>query len=104
MTRYTLARLAEEDLSEIWDHSVESWGHPRTERYFRDMFELSDGIASSPETGTPRPQFGTSLRSKRSGRHLVFNTQTAVSVVILRIVHESRNLSALTFFDRLQGL
>ncbi len=47
--------------------------------------------------------FLTGMRSVTVGRHIVFYRRFGTDVVILRVVHERRNLAALVFSEGLGG-
>ena len=63
-------------------------------------------IANNPEGGRDRSLFAPGLRSLTHRRHVVFFARVATAddePVILRIVHERRNMPALVYFDDLEG-
>lgn len=99
MSRYCLTRAASVDLDNIWDHTVTRWGTTRAEAYLEEVFACFARAAAAPGTGQDRAAFVARARSLPAGRHLVFYRATDGGVVILRIVHERRNLAALRFGD-----
>jgi toxin ParE1/3/4 len=65
--------------------------------------EAFDLIQSQPEAGTDRSLFAPHLRSFNLKRHIVFYRflEGGDQLVIVRIVHQRRNLSALLYHDDL---
>ena len=63
-------------------------------------------IAIDPDGGRDRSLFAPRLRSRTYRRHLVFFARIASAddaPVILRIVHQRRNLPALAYFEEIEG-
>ncbi len=63
-------------------------------------------IAADPDCGRDRSLFAPGLRFRTCQRHLVFFARIAAAnnaPVILRVVHQRRNLPALAYFEDLGG-
>ncbi|WP_422032058.1 type II toxin-antitoxin system RelE/ParE family toxin [Roseovarius sp.] len=97
MRRFHLSPLAESDLTEIWRYSAETWGEAQADRYVSDLFDRFAWVADHPEMGRKRPEILPGASSMQVGRHVIFYETVAGRVVILRIVHERRNMAALRF-------
>ena len=103
MSEHILSKSAATDLSEIWDNSVSVWGVMQADRYLRDLSEAFDRNVEQPDAGRDRSMFLAGMRSVTVGRHVVFYRRFDTDVVILRVVHERRNLAALVFSEGLDG-
>jgi len=74
--------------------------------YYRKLTEAFRRIDETPEQGRDRSLFVHGMRSIQCQRHLIFYKQVAAAndgIVVLRIVHQQRNLSALMYYDDLDA-
>lgn len=69
--------------------------------YLEEIFACFGRATAAPGTGQDRSAFVAGARSLRAGQHLLFHRDTAEGIVILRVIHERRNFSALSFADDL---
>lgn len=97
MKRLRLSRLAESDLSDIWRFSAETWGPTQADRYLSDLFDRFAHVSDHPEMGRARFNLMPGAFSFPAGRHVIFYEVVEGRVVILRVVHERRNLASLRF-------
>ena len=101
-----LSRLAQRDLDEIRRYTVETWGGDHWLTCYRGLVRAFEGIAADPDGGRDRSLFAAGLRSVNYKRHVIFFARIAAAAdepVILRIVHQRRNLPALVYFDDIGG-
>ncbi|MDE0059118.1 MAG: type II toxin-antitoxin system RelE/ParE family toxin [Defluviicoccus sp.] len=101
-----LSRLARRDLDDIRQHTVETWGRERWLTYYRGLVRAFERIAADPDGGRDRSLFAAGLRSVNCGRHVIFFARIAAAggePVVLRIVHQRRNLPALAYFEDIEG-
>ena len=101
-----LSRLARRDLDEIRRYTVETWGREQWLAYYRGLVGTFERIAADPGSGRDRSLFAVGLRSVNYRRHVVFFARIAAAgdaPVILRIVHQRRNMPALVYFEDIGG-
>ena len=101
-----LSRLARRDLEEIRQYTVETWGREQWLSYYRGLVRTFEAIAANPGGGRDRSLFAPGLRSLSYRRHAVFFARIAAAgdeAVILRIVHQRRNMQALVYFEDIGG-
>lgn len=101
-----LSGRARRDLDEIRDWTIATWGREQWQVYYRGLGAAFRRIADDPSCGRPRGMLGPGMRSLVYERHLIFFapiTSFAGQTVILRILHQRRNLSAVTYLDELEG-
>lgn len=99
-----LSRLARADLDDIRDYTRTQWGEAQWYCYYRDLVDAFALIAADPNVGRNRDLFRQGMRSLDCGRHVIFFAPVAAAggaPVILRIVHQRRNLPALAYYDHL---
>jgi len=101
-----LSRLARRDLEEIRRYTVDTWGREQRANYYQGLVRAFEGIAANPDRGRDRSLFALGIRSVNYGRHVIFFARIAAArndPVIMRIVHQRRNLPALVYFEDLDG-
>ena len=101
-----LSRLARQDLDDIRRCTIEAWGRDQWLRYYRGLVRTLEDITANPDGGRYRSLFAAGLRSVNYERHVIFFARIAAAgnaVVILRIVHQPRNLPALVYFEDING-
>ena len=101
-----LSRQARRDLDDIRRYTVEAWGREQWLTYYEGLVGTFDRIAADPDGGRDRSLFAPGLRSLTYRRHLVFFARVAAAgdaPVILRIIHQRRNLPALVYFEDIGG-
>lgn len=101
-----LSRLAQADLDDIRDFTRAKWGEAQWFRYYRDLVAAFTLISSDPTVGRNRDLFRIGMRSVDCGKHVIFFAPiraAAGAAVILRIVHQRRNLPALAYYDDLDA-
>ena len=101
-----LSRLARRDLGDIRQYTVETWGREQWLNYYRGLVRTFEGITADPDSGRGRSLFAAGLRSVNYRRHVVFFARIAAAnnePVILRIVHQRRNMPALVYFEDIGG-
>lgn len=101
-----LSRLARRDLDDIRLYTVRTWGRDQWLTYYRGLVRTFEGVVADPDGGRDRSLFAAGLRSVNYRRHVVFFARMAAAgdePVILRIVHQRRNMSALVYFEDIGG-
>jgi toxin ParE1/3/4 len=101
--RVRLTSIARQDLAEARIYTESTWGEAQWLRYFTVIAQALDRIAENPDCGQQRDRIGVEVRSLSVGKHLIFfaSFEGYEEVIVLRIVHHSRNLSGLRFLDEL---
>ena len=105
MIRARLTRTARRDLEDIRKYTVARWGRDQWFRYFAGLSEAFQRIANDPQSGRQRDKLHMGLRSLAFGKHVIFFNpirHAGGAIVIVRIVHQRRDLSALSFTDDLE--
>jgi toxin ParE1/3/4 len=93
-------------IREIRAYTVGRWGEDQWLHYFAALSSALERIASDPGCGRPRDLIRDGMRSLPFRQHLIFFQSTRDpdgKVAILRIVHERRNIAALSYHDDLEG-
>ncbi len=101
-----LSRRAQRDLDDIRRYTLETWGRDQWLTYYRGLVQTFEAIAANPDGGRDRSPFAVGLRSVNYRRHVVFFARIAAAggePVILRIVHQRRNMPALKYYEDIGG-
>ena len=102
-----LSDRARKDLEDIRTYTIETWGREQWLTYYRHLVRAFDRIADHPETGRDRSLFVPGMRSINCERHVIFYKCLEVAngaPVILRIIHQKRNMPALIYYDDLDSV
>ena len=101
-----LSRLARRDLDDIRRYTIETWGRAQWFAYYRGLVRAFNDIALDPDGGRDRSLFAAGLRSVNYKRHVIFFARIDAAggePVIVRIVHQRRNMPALVYFEDIGG-
>ena len=101
-----LSRLARRDPDDIRPYTVKTWGRKQWLTYFPGLVRAFEGIAADPDGGRDRSPFAAGLRSVNYRRHVTFFSRIAAAggePVIVRLVHQRRDMPALAYFEDIGG-
>jgi toxin ParE1/3/4 len=87
MSRYILSPRAKEDLDEIWDFTVRTWGELQAEDYIRLLVGAIETIAQNPRRGRPCDEIRKGYRKYSAGSHIIFFRKIKSGVDVVRILH-----------------
>ena len=103
--RAKLTLTARRDLDEIRKYTLARWGRDQWLRYFAGLSAAFERIAKDPQSGRPREAMHNELRSLTFEQHAIFFNpirHAGGAIIIVRIVHQRRNLTALAFTDGIE--
>ena len=101
-----LTLLARQDLEYLRRFTIDTWGQEQWRRYFAGIVLAFERVARDGRCGRPRSNLRYGMRSLPYQKHLIFFEpidHAEGEIVILRIVHQSRNLAALAYRDQAEG-
>jgi toxin ParE1/3/4 len=99
-----LSDLALHDLEDIRQYTDDSWGRDQWLKYYRGMVATFEDIQNNPNRGRNRDLFHQGMFSRNYEKHVIFYMAIEAAngePVILRIVHQRRNLPALVYYEDL---
>ena len=100
-----LTPQARNDLEDIRSFTIEAWGQDQWHRYFTGIVEMFERIAVQKMCGRPQDALRPRMRSLDYQKHLIFFepiTHAGGETVVLRIIHQRRDIAALTFHNDLE--
>lgn len=96
MADLSFSNKAVEDLTDIWNYTVETWSETQADKYYTLLVDTCRQIADSPHPlGKEYTQIMAGLFGYRTGKHIVFyRTVSESAVEIVRILHERMDLKS----------
>ena len=93
MANYELTNKAVEDLSKIWNYTIEVWSEKQADKYYEMLISTCQEIADTPNLGKNYSGITQNLLGIKTSRHIIFyRTINDNSVEITRILHERMDL------------
>jgi len=93
MAEYDLSSLADHDLADIANFSIDQFGIEQA-RHYRDGLKICfQTIADAPRIGRNADQLASGLRRYAHQSHVVFYKPTAKGVHIVRVLHNSMDVT-----------
>ncbi len=89
--RLDFAREAEDDLQDIWDYPLSTWGTSAAVRYLDRIADAAEGLARGELSGTDADEIRTGLRRQVMGSHVIWFRRGDGVVTVVRVLHQSRD-------------
>ena len=97
MADLLFSNKAVEDLTDIWNYTVETWSETQADKYYTLLVDTCRQIADSPHTlGKEYAEIMEGLFGYRTGKHIIFyRSASERAVEVVRILHERMDLNNL---------
>ena len=93
MAKYKLTNKAVEDLSKIWNYTLEVWSEKQADKYYDGLISNCHEIAKNPNLGKTYDGFSQQLLGMKVNRHIIFYRSLNENYIeITRILHERMDL------------
>jgi toxin ParE1/3/4 len=93
MAKYELTNKAVEDLTNIWEYTIDKWSEQQADRYFNLLISSCQEIANNPELGKNYEGITTDLFGLKTEKHIIFyRKRIKRPIEITRIIHERMDL------------
>jgi toxin ParE1/3/4 len=93
MVRYKLTNKAVEDLTHIWNYTLDKWSENQADKYYHMLLENCNEVAFNPELGKKYSVIAENILGFEAGRHIIFYRKIERNEVeITRILHEQMDL------------
>ena len=93
MGNYKLTNKAVEDLTKIWDYTIDKWSEKQADKYCEMLLENCQHIADDPSIGKNYDRIRDDLFGLKANRHIIFYRITLENPIeITRILHERMDL------------
>ena len=94
MAKYHLTNKAVEDLSEIWEYTVDTWSERQADDYYNMLIASFQKITENPQLfGLKYEEIAEGLHGYRANKHIIFYRILAdEDILIIRILHQRMDL------------
>lgn len=93
MKKLRFTNKAVEDLTQIWDYTLNKWSENQADIYYSLLIENCKEISSNPGTGNKYSRIREGLLGRKTGKHIIFFREVAENEIeIVRILHEQMDL------------
>ncbi len=89
-----VSRSAQGDLEDIAKYTIEKWGQEQTDQYLDAIESHFRMLIANPHFGRSRPELRKGYRSLLAEHHLILYRLTEDCVIVLRVLHESMDISS----------
>ncbi|NYJ27750.1 type II toxin-antitoxin system RelE/ParE family toxin [Allomuricauda sp. ARW1Y1] len=72
MAKYELAHKAVEDLTGIWEYTIEQWSEQQADSYYNLLLDSCQDIANDPGLGKNYDGITKDLFGLKTSRHIIF--------------------------------
>ncbi len=95
MAKYYLTNKAVDDLSEIWNYTIETWFEIQAEKYYGLLIASCDDLANNPELGKNYDIISKEVLGFKSGEHIIFYSIISKNEIeVKRILHGRMDLKS----------
>lgn len=93
MARYKLTNKAVDDLTGIWNYTLEKWSEKQADKYYKTLIDNFNEIAKNPKVGKKYSDIINNILGFQVGRHIIFYREIHENEIeITRILHEQMDL------------
>lgn len=93
MAAYKLTKLAVQDLSEIWEYTLDTWSERQADKYYEFILDTCNEIAQHPSNGKNYDIAQKGVLGWKTGEHIIFYKAISESEIeIIRILHGMMDL------------
>lgn len=95
MAKIRFTNKAVDDLSDIWNYTVEAWSERQADLYYEMLINFCEEIAANPLSfGKKYHQIAEDIYGFRANKHVIFYRIVPDTVEIVRILHGSMDLKS----------
>ena len=94
MAKYHLTNKAVEDLSNIWEYTVDAWSERQADDYYNMLIASFQKITENPRLfGLKYEEIAEGLYGYRANKHIIFYRILAdKDILVIRILHQRMDL------------
>jgi len=94
MAKYHLTNKAVEDLSNIWEYTVDTWSERQADDYYNMLIASFQKITENPRLfGLKYEEIAEGLHGYRANKHIIFYRILADGdILVIRILHQRMDL------------
>ena len=93
MGKYKLTNKAVDDLTQIWNYTLNKWSENQADKYYQMLLDNFNEVANNPDLGKNYSGVIENLLGFRAGRHIIFYREIEENEIeIIRILYEQMDL------------
>lgn len=93
MAKVIFRQQAIDDLSDIWDYTIQKWSENQADKYYDTIKYACKVIGENPNIGKIYNEISKNLSGLKSGKHIIFYHQISEDEIeVIRILHEKMDL------------
>jgi toxin ParE1/3/4 len=93
MAKIILRQEAIDDLTDIWDYTLQKWSENQAEKYYNNIKQACKEISENPNIGRSYDEISKYIFGLKSGKHIIFYHSVAEDEIeVIRILHERMDL------------
>ena len=89
---YILSEIADKDLEDIFDYTVDEFGFDQAEKYLLEIEEIFQNLIINPQIGKKRDEIKQDLYSFPKDNHIIFYRILDNHIRIVRVLHGRRDV------------
>ena len=90
---YILSEIADKDLEDIFDYTLDEFGFDQAEKYLLEIEEIFQNLIINPQIEKKRDEIKLGLYSFPKDNHIIFYRILDNHIRIVRVLHGSRDIS-----------
>lgn len=91
MSSYYLSSKADEDIDDIVDYTLDTWGELQTHTYVTELYQFLQTLADNPDLGRSASEFAALLKRYNYKAHTIFYEPTKKGIFVVRILGQVRD-------------
>lgn len=91
MPSYHLSSKADDDIDDIVDYTLDTWGESQTYNYITELYQFLQTLADNPELGRSASEFAAPLKRNNYKSHTIFYEPTKTGIFVVRILGQIRD-------------
>lgn len=89
---YILSEIADKDLEDIFDYTLDEFGFDQAERYLLELEKTFQNLLLNPQLGKKRDEIKKGLYSLPKDNHIIFYRILHNHIKIIRVLHGSQDI------------
>ena len=90
---FILSKKAVEDLSGIWEYSIQVWSETQADKYYYMLLGVCKDLADGTITARQYPEIHADIFGARAGQHIIFFRHVGKGTIeVVRILHSRMDL------------